>query len=87
MELMAFRSGQLHLHLVLNHRYLNFMIREAASSSACHISIMSVAHALFLTLLLLNYERWTRLVMVLGAPWGPWAVSVLPSPCPGVRTW
>ena len=34
---------------------------------------MSVAHALFLTLILLNYERRTRLVMVLRAPLSPWA--------------
>lgn len=32
---------------------------------------MSIAHALFLTLILLNYERQTRLVMVLRAPLGP----------------
>lgn len=48
---------------------------------------MSVARALFLTLILLNYERWTRLVMVLGAPWGPWAVSTLRRPCSGVCMW
>lgn len=41
---------------------------------------MSIAHALFLTLVLLNYERQTRPMMVLRAPLGPEG-CVCRSPC------
>lgn len=37
MELMALRLGQLRVHLVLNYRYLNFMMRETANSPTCSI--------------------------------------------------
>lgn len=41
---------------------------------------MAIAHALFLTLILLNYERWTRLAMVLRVPLGPVGCECVRSP-------
>lgn len=44
---------------------------------------MAIARALFLTLVLLNYERWTRLAMVLRVPLGSAGCECVRSPYGG----